>query len=113
MRLAKVTGTVTATVKEAGLSGLRLLLVDVVGADGAVLAPALVAADGLGAGPGETVLIVEGSAARMAGASAGVAVDAAVAAIVDEVSVAGAAAAAPAAAKAATKAAPRRRAAKK
>lgn len=107
MRLAKVTGTVTATVKEAGLSGLRLLLVDVVDAGGAVVAPSLVAADGLGAGPGETVLIVEGSAARMAGASAGIAVDAAVAAIVDEVSVAGAKAPAPA------RAAPRRRTAKK
>jgi len=87
MRLARVTGTVTATVKEAGLSGLRLLLVDVVDGAGTVLEPGRVVADGLGAGPGETVLIVEGSAARMAGASAGVAVDAAVAAIVDQVDV--------------------------
>ena len=85
MRLARVTGTVTATVKEEGLNGLRFLVVDVVDGRGDVVTPALVAADGLGAGPGETVLIVEGSAARMAGASAGLAVDASVAAIVDEV----------------------------
>jgi microcompartment protein CcmK/EutM len=90
MRLARVTGTVTATVKEAGLSGLRLLLVDVVDGAGTVLEPGRVVADGLGAGPGETVLLVEGSAARMVGASAGVAVDAAVSAIVEHVEIAAA-----------------------
>ncbi|MEO0679430.1 MAG: EutN/CcmL family microcompartment protein [Pseudomonadota bacterium] len=96
MRLARVTGTVTATVKDAGLSGLRLLVVDLVDGAGAVQAAGRVAADGLGAGPGEMVLIVEGSAARMAGASAGVAVDAAVAAIVDQVDLAEGSAEAPA-----------------
>lgn len=88
MRLARVTGTATATVKEAGLTGLKLLVTDVVDGGGAVLAPGVVAADAVGAGVGDLVLLAEGSAARLPSACAGQPVDAAAVAIVDDVNMA-------------------------
>ena len=87
MQLARVTGTVTATVKQAPLTGLKLLLTDVIDGAGAVLNPSVVAADTCGAGVGDTVLVVLGSAARLPGGTAGVPLDAAIVAIVDEVDV--------------------------
>ena len=80
MKLARVTGSVHATVKDAALTGAKLLVCEVVaGGD------QIVAADTVGAGAGDTVLIVTGSAARMPGATAGAPCDAAVVAIVDSV----------------------------
>lgn len=87
MRLGRVTGTVHATVKDAQLTGLTLLLVDVVDGVGKVLDPARVAADTCGAGTGDQVLIVEGSAARLPAPVTGIPVDAAIVAVVDAVSV--------------------------
>lgn len=86
MRLGKVTGTVTATAKAAALTGHKLLVVDVIDAGGAVITPALVASDTVGAGVGETVLLAEGSGARMAQGLSGAPVDLATIAIVDHVS---------------------------
>ena len=65
MRVAKVIGNIWATRKEEGLSGLMLLLVKPVNIldESDDLLP-LVAADIIGAGVGETVLIVSGSSAR-------------------------------------------------
>lgn len=88
MRLGKVTGTVTATAKDPGLVGGKLLLTDVIDGRGKVLEPALVAMDTVGAGVGDTVLIVEGSAARQPAPVASLPVDASVIAVVDRVSVA-------------------------
>ncbi len=87
MRLGRVTGTVTATVKNAGLTGFKLMVVDYVDGAGKVLDPARAAADTCGAGVGDTVLIVEGSAARLPAQATGVPVDAAIVAIVDQISV--------------------------
>ena len=86
MRLARVTGTVTATLKESGLTGLKLLVADVEDGAGGVLEKSVVAADAVGAGVGDMVLLAEGSAARLPAACAGQPVDAAAVAIVDEVS---------------------------
>ena len=88
MRLARVTGTVTATLKEAGLTGLKLLVVDVEDGAGAVTATGVVVADVVGAGAGDLVLLAEGSAARLPAACAGQPVDAAAVAIVDQVDMA-------------------------
>ncbi|THH37052.1 ethanolamine utilization protein EutN [Aliishimia ponticola] len=85
MKLARVTGTVTATAKDAQLVGLTLLLCDVVDGKGKVLEPAVVAADTVGAGVGAQVLIVTGSAARLPARTTGVPVDAVITAIVDHV----------------------------
>ena len=70
MQVAKVIGNIWATRKEEKLSGLKLLLVkplDVL--DETVDKSPLVAADTIGAGVGETVIIVGGSSARNASIS--------------------------------------------
>ena len=78
MRLATVLGQVVATVKEPGLGRFTLLVVQdgAPADDGADPArpgrPPYVAVDLVGAGVGELVLVVGGSAARLAaGAAAG------------------------------------------
>ena len=88
MRLARVTGTVTATAKDARLSGQKLLLADIVDGGGKVLMPALVALDTCGAGVGDTVLVTAGTAARMPAGLATIPTDLAIVAVVDRVTLA-------------------------
>ena len=64
MVLAKVVGTVVATQKESSLDGLKLLLVRVVDEEGKPTPTLIVAADAVGAGPDEMVLVASGSSAR-------------------------------------------------
>ena len=85
MKLARVTGTVEATAKEAAFTGSKLLLVDLIDGEGNVAVPAFVAVDTCGAGVGDQVLVTFNSAARMAGALATVPTDAAIVAVVDRV----------------------------
>jgi ethanolamine utilization protein EutN/carbon dioxide concentrating mechanism protein CcmL len=90
MQLAKVVGSVVATRKEESLSGLKLLLVRPVDEEGRDGANVLVAADAVGAGPGEVVLVAAGSSARQTIATDKRPVDAVVMAIVDSWDVGGA-----------------------
>lgn len=83
MVLAKVVGTVVATRKEASLDGLKLLLVRPVDEEGREIGAHLVAADAVGAGPDEIVLVASGSSARQTTATDKRPVDAVVMAIVD------------------------------
>jgi microcompartment protein CcmK/EutM len=85
MRVAHVIGTATATIKDARLTGSTLLLVNIVDGKGKVLDPAQVAVDTCGAGVGDTVLMAQGSAARLPAALAGAPVDAAIVAIIDQI----------------------------
>ena len=87
MLLARVTGTVTATAKQAPLTGLKLLICDRIDGGGQVIDASLVAADTIGAGRGDTVLISTGSAARLPVQTSGAPVDAAIVAIVDRIAV--------------------------
>lgn len=64
MRLAVVVGQVVSTVKLAGFEQERLLLVDMIDKNGLPEGERLVATDSVGAGDGEWVLVVSGSAAR-------------------------------------------------
>ena len=89
MQLAKVVGSVVSTRKEESLSGLKLLLVRPVDEEGRDGATVLVAADAVGAGPGEVVLIAAGSSARQTVATDKRPVDAVVMAIVDSWDVGG------------------------
>ncbi|HQP87903.1 MAG TPA: EutN/CcmL family microcompartment protein, partial [Thermoanaerobaculia bacterium] len=89
MQLAKVVGSVVATRKEESLSGLKLLLVRPVDEEGRDGSTVLVAADAVGAGPGEVVLIAAGSSARQTVATDKRPVDAVVMAIVDSWDVGG------------------------
>ena len=85
MKLARVTGLVTGTIKDSRLSGQKLLIVDVMDANGKVQDASLVVTDVCGAGSGETVLVATGSAARLPGEMAGIPTDATVVAIIDDI----------------------------
>ena len=87
MQLAKVVGTVVSTRKEDSLEGLKLLLVRAVDEEGRETGTSLVAADAVGAGPDEFVLIASGSSARQTRLTDKRPVDAVVMAIVDSWSV--------------------------
>ena len=86
MQIAKLIGNIWATRKEATLTGMKLLIVqpiDILQDDEPIGTP-IVAADMIGAGMGETVIIVTGSTARVATGTAEASVDATVVGIVDD-----------------------------
>lgn len=89
MILAEVVGTVVATRKESTLDGLKLMAVQPLGADLKPGGPVVVAVNSVGAGPGETVLLVAGSSARYTVATTGKPADLAILAIVNLIEVAG------------------------
>jgi ethanolamine utilization protein EutN len=60
MQLARVVGEVVATIKDANLSGITLLVVQPIAASGEDTGRALVALDSIGAGVGEHVFFVRG-----------------------------------------------------
>lgn len=62
MFLARIDGTVTATVKHKSLAGQRLLIAQRLGADGTDVGEPLVVLDPLGAGAGTTVLVTSDGA---------------------------------------------------
>ena len=87
MLICKVTGTLVATRKEPTLDGLKLLVVRACDVSGEPTGASLVAADAVGAGLGEVVLIAQGSSARQTVATKDRPVDAVVMAIVDTLAV--------------------------
>jgi carbon dioxide concentrating mechanism protein CcmL len=87
MQIAKVRGTVVSTQKEPSLRGVKFLLVQLMDEQGQPLPEFEVAADNVGAGVEEWVLVSRGSAARQVSGSEQRPVDAAVIAIIDTVSV--------------------------
>ncbi|MGI0486014.1 EutN/CcmL family microcompartment protein [Pantanalinema rosaneae CENA516] len=87
MQIARVRGTVTSTQKEPSLRGSKFLVLQFIDEDGQPLAGYEVAADNVGAGIGEWVLVSRGSAARQVPGSEQRPVDAAVIAIIDTVGI--------------------------
>lgn len=85
MYLAKVVGTVVATIKVDGLEGVRLLVVEPVHEDGTPAGPREVATDAVTAGPGELVYVCTGREASMALDESFVPVDVSVVGHVDDV----------------------------
>ena len=83
MNLGKVVGTVVSTRKEPVLDGIRFLLVRLVDTDGQETSSFVVAADAMGAGPGEMVLTAAGSSARQTTLTQNKPVDTVIMAIVD------------------------------
>lgn len=82
MFTGKVLGSVVATRKDERLQGRKLLVVQPVDAAGAPVGQPLVAADTIGAGRGETVILVKsGDAARATGMAP---CDAAIVGIIDQ-----------------------------
>lgn len=85
MQIAKVIGNIWATRKEESLRGLKLLIVYPLNVlDNQKPVSPFVAVDIIGAGIGETVLIVSGSSARSALGRKDIPVDATVVGIVDD-----------------------------
>lgn len=87
MLLGTVIGTVWATRKDPGLVGMKFLIVREIDLDGEPLANFVVAADAVGAGAGETVLVAQGSSGRQTELTTGKAIDAVIMAIVDRLDV--------------------------
>jgi microcompartment protein CcmK/EutM len=93
MFLALVTGSVVATQKVESMTGQKLLTVDPLRIDPAgrdrlvATGRTIVVVDTVGAGQGETVLIVQGSSARMTPETEKLPVDATIVGIVDSVNV--------------------------
>jgi ethanolamine utilization protein EutN len=85
MRIGRVIGNIWATRKEQKLAGLKLLIVQPINIiDGSNDKIPIVAADIIGAGVGETVILVGGSSARGAAGGMEIPVDATVVGIVDD-----------------------------
>lgn len=63
MKLARVVGTVVATVKDPALEGKKILIVKPMRRDGTPYGQALLALDSVGAGAGEAVYFVRGKEA--------------------------------------------------
>ena len=87
MLLGEVVGTVWATRKDPGLVGMKFLVVREIDLDGNALEAFVVAADAVGAGEGEIVLVAQGSSGRQTELTQGKAVDAVIMAIVDRLDV--------------------------
>lgn len=87
MQIAKVVGTVVSTHKEPSLRGSKLLLLRFIDEDGQLLPQYEVAADNVGAGVDEWVLVSRGSAARQADGNQSRPLDALVVGIIDTVNV--------------------------
>lgn len=85
MNLGRVCGTVVCTRKDERLDGVKLLVVEELTIESKPTGRFLVAADAVGAGAAETVLLVAGSSARLTDRTLNKPVDAAIAAIVDQV----------------------------
>ncbi len=85
MLICEVTGHVWATRKDESLEGLKLMVVRELKPDYKPTDRMLVAADIIGAGVGERVLVVSGSTARKAFGVREPSVDAAIVGIIDTV----------------------------
>jgi carbon dioxide concentrating mechanism protein CcmL len=87
MQIGKVRGTIVSTQKIPSLTGSKFLLVQLIDEQGQLLPKYEVAADIVGAGTDEWVLVSRGSAARQEPGQERRPIDAMVIAIIDTVSV--------------------------
>jgi ethanolamine utilization protein EutN len=85
MLIGQVVGNVWATRKEEGLNGLKLMVVRPVDPVTKAQGECLVAADQVGAGIGELVLVTTGSSARQSRQTDHIPVDASIVGIIDQV----------------------------
>jgi carbon dioxide concentrating mechanism protein CcmL len=86
MQIARVRGTVVSTQKDPSLMGVKFILVQFIDEEGQPLPRYEVAADSVGAGVNEWVLVSRGSAARQFVGSENRPIDALVVGIIDTVS---------------------------
>jgi ethanolamine utilization protein EutN len=90
VKIGRVAGTVVATICSPVFEGRRLLMVDLLDEKGRATGRDLIAVDSVGAGAGETVLILdEGNGARQVLEAPDAPVRAVVVGIIDEIEIAG------------------------
>lgn len=90
MKVGRVAGTVVSTISHPIYDGRRLLLCDMLDAEGADTGGYLICVDTVGAGAGETVLIIdEGNSARQVVGDLKAPIRAVIVGIVDELIVDG------------------------
>ncbi len=88
MKIGKVAATVVSTIKHPALDGRRLLVVDLLDLEGRATGRDLIAVDAVGAGAGETVLVLdEGNGARQVLGAPQAPVRAVIVGIVDEITI--------------------------
>ena len=83
MQLARVIGDVVATRKDENFTGIKLMVLQPIAADGSNVGRTLVAVDAVGAGVGETVFFVRGKEASFPFYPTEVPTDAGIVGIVD------------------------------
>jgi microcompartment protein CcmK/EutM len=90
MKIGRIAGTVVSTINSPVFDGRRLLIVDLLGAEGEPAGGYVIAIDTVDAGAGETVLVLdEGNSARQVLEAPNAPVRAVVVGIVDELTVDG------------------------
>lgn len=87
MRIGKVIGNVWATRKEDGLQGIRLLVIQPIDTNGNNIRTEFVAADRLGAGVGDQVLVTSGGSSRYIDKDNPIPIDAVIIGIIDSTEV--------------------------
>ncbi len=87
MWVGKIIGTLVATPKDDSLTGCKLLIVQPLRLGTGKPGNPIVAVDTIGAGTGETVLVVDGSSARHVTGNPSSAVDAAIVGIIDNIEI--------------------------
>ncbi len=86
MKIGRVAGTVVTTICSPALDGRKLLYVDLLDLDGNATGKDLIAVDAVGAGAGETVLVLdEGNGARQVLEAPNAPIRAVIVGIVDEI----------------------------
>lgn len=86
MRLAKVIGNVVSTIKNEAYTGKKILWVQPIDTDGKDIGEAFITIDAIGAGAGETVLVLEeGGGSQMVCERKNAPIGTAIVAIVDEI----------------------------
>lgn len=83
MQLARVIGDVVVTCKDEKFTGIKLMVLQPIAADGSNVGRTLVAVDAIGAGVGETVFFVRGKEASFPFYPTEVPTDAGIVGIVD------------------------------
>lgn len=89
MLVGRVVGSLVSTQKDAGMEGMKLLVVEQTDMMGNPKGSHLVAVDSVGAGEGELVLYAGGSSARQTGLTREKPVDAVIMGIIDSITIRG------------------------
>ena len=89
MRIALVIGSTISTIKDAAISGRKLLIVRNTDTVGKVTGEPYVAVDTVSAGTGDLVLVTDGSSARYTSQTGNAPVDAVIVGVIDSLELGG------------------------